>query len=94
MPSPEVTQQLVDSVVEKALAGWRRMEEIREILLEARDRLLPYDARGRFEELSPWQVRVVQEAGAAISQLGHDAPMETIRAVTKRAVEKAGRGSS
>ena len=91
VPAREVTEKLVDALVGKAVASWRRMQEIKGVLVEARDAWLPCLAR-RWSESSPltsWQVRAVRGAGDAIDQFlvrRSDAPLEEIRAVAKQAV--------
>jgi len=86
-PTDDVTRRLVQAVVDSAIAGWRRNQQIEQILLEARDEMLPYEARRSFswDDLTVWQVRAVREAHAAISQVGDIAPLE-MRTIAKQAV--------
>lgn len=86
-PSDDVTRRLVQAVVDSAIAGWRRDQQIEQILIEARDEMLPYEARrsSSWDDLTVWQVRAVREAHAAISQLDDIAALE-MRTIAKQAV--------
>jgi excisionase family DNA binding protein len=88
IPSAAVTEQLVDAEVQLVVGRWRREQEIEAVLIEARDRLLPYEARGSYGELSDWQVHAVRSVAAAIGELPDDATIEEIRAAAKQAVAR------
>jgi excisionase family DNA binding protein len=88
IPSDAVAQQLVDADVQIAVARWRREQEIEAVLIDARDRLLPYEARGHYGELSAWQVQAVRAAAGAIGELPDDATSGEIRAAAKQAVAR------
>lgn len=84
LPTAEVTQSLVHAEMAGPLAQWKRRTNIEKILIEVRDSL-PYAARGRWGQLSDWQVRTLNAAKAAIQQLRDQATMEEIRTAADRA---------
>lgn len=87
VPDDQVTRKLVGAEVEAILAAWKRLRQIEEILIEARDRMLPYAARRHYstEDFTPWQTAAVRAAVAAIGELPNR-PIEEIRTAAKRAV--------
>jgi hypothetical protein len=87
-PADDVTRGLVEADVQIILNRWRREQEIEAVLIEARDRLLPYEARGSYGELTDWQVRAVRAVAGAIGELRDDATIEEMRAAAKHAVAR------
>lgn len=89
VPARDVAKVLVDAEVKRAVAGWKRDQEIAAILVECRDRRLPLSGMRswRGDPLTEWQVQAVKAAGAAIDQVRKGAPIDEIRAVAFQAVE-------
>jgi len=97
IPADNVTLALVTAAVDTVTAGWQRDCQIEKILIEVRDRMLPYEARRRFtwENLTDYQIRAMRAAGALIIELtkarGEDVPLEEIRTVATQAAQAIGR---
>jgi hypothetical protein len=88
IPPDDVTRKLMHAEIDRFVASFRREQELKKILLDCRDGVLPYAARGSWGELSQWQIRAVKVAAAAIGQLRNDAAIEEIRAVAIHAVRQ------
>jgi len=88
MPTPAVTEQVVEALVARLLAPWRHEKKLLAVLIEARDTMLPVAARGSGNKLSQWQSRAIRAAGEAIRPLPTGASSEEIRATAKEAAAK------
>jgi excisionase family DNA binding protein len=87
IPSASVTDTLVNAEVEVALRIWRRDQQLEAILIEVRDQMLPYSARG-FWGLSEWQIRAIRAAGAAMAKVDPGAPITDFRTAAAAAAGK------
>jgi hypothetical protein len=82
-----IVQRLVDSVFERAMAPWRRRQNILRAAEEARD-TLPCALKGFSWSPTEWDIKARQLAAKAIEQgLGPDASYDEMRTVAKKAVK-------
>jgi excisionase family DNA binding protein len=86
VPAHVVTQQIVEALVARLLAPWHHEKNLLVILIEARDTMLPAEARRSTPPVTVWQSRAIQAAAEAIQPLPTGASSEQIRAAAKQAV--------
>jgi excisionase family DNA binding protein len=87
IPADQVTGELIAGTVQPFVDRHREQKEAEEIVKEARDSGLPYDARAKpwDRELSQWQVKLLRTIKERLSD-EDDYPLDTIRATVKEAV--------
>ena len=79
-----LTKNLVDAAVEKALAPWRRRQQIERIIQDAVAKL-PYGARSG-PKPTKWQLRALESAHGAVRQLSIDASLVEVEVAATNAV--------
>jgi hypothetical protein len=80
----QLTQRLIQAVIEKALQPWHRRKEIEKIIEQASNQL-PVYARSWSSTPSEWDARAMRAAADCIAKLGDAASLAEIRATAVEA---------
>jgi hypothetical protein len=84
-PPGDVTKQVVDAEIQKALSPWRRKQQIEQVIRDAVDQL-PYQAKAYYEPTA-WQIRATQLARQAVRGLDADAAPSEVEVAARQVVE-------
>lgn len=86
LPPRDVSQRVIDALVDRAVGRWRRTQQIDRIIEDAVNQL-PSGARSYLKP-TKWQLSALADARQAVVEAGHGAPLSEIEFAVERAIER------